>query len=68
MIKSDLAAKTAIKMDEVEVVCPTCNILILAESNETEIYCHECKCIIMQLPICAENINLRKGENHGVYT
>lgn len=62
------AKESASVPGDIEVTCPTCKTLILAESNETEIYCGECKCIVMQLLICTKDFNLKKGEKHGLHT
>ena len=51
----------------VEAVCPTCNSSIAAESDETEIYCDECKCVVFQLSICTKDFNQKGGKN-GLYT
>ena len=51
------AKESATDMDDIEVICPTYNTLIIAASNETEIYCDECKCIVMQLLICTKDFN-----------
>lgn len=59
--------ESAIWTSAVEVVCPICNTLIPAESDETEIYCDECKCVVFQLPICTRDFN-QKGGTHGLYT
>jgi len=59
--------ESAIWTSAVEAVCPTCNTIISAESDETEIYCEECKCVIFQLPICIKEFN-QKGGTHGLYT
>jgi len=68
MDNSNLAVNgSAILRDTVEAICPTCNTLISAESDETEIYCEECKCVIFQLPICIKELN-QKGGTHGLYT
>ena len=59
--------EAAILTSAVEAFCPTCNTLVSAESDETEIYCEECKCVIFQLPICVKEFN-KKGGTHGLYT
>ena len=59
--------EAAIPANAVEAICPTCNTLISAESDETEIYCDECKCVVFQLPICTRDFN-QKGGTHGLYT
>ncbi len=59
--------EAAIPANTVEVVCPICNTLIPAESDETEIYCDECKCVVFQLSICTRDFN-QKGGPHGLYT
>jgi hypothetical protein len=59
--------ESAILTSAVEAVCPTCNSSIAAESDETEIYCEECKCVIFQLPIYTKEFN-QKGEKNGLYT
>ena len=56
-----------IPANTVEAVCPVCNTLISAESDETEIYCDECKCVVFQLPICTKEFNHKGGKN-GLYT
>ena len=56
----------AIPADTVEAVCPICNSIIAAESDETEIYCEECKCVVFQLPICTRVFN-HKGGTHGIH-
>jgi hypothetical protein len=67
MDNSNLAVNgSAILRDTVEAVCPTCNTLISAETDETEIYCDECKCVVFQLPICTRDFNQKGGKN-GLY-
>ena len=46
----------------VEAVCPICNGRIAAESNETDIYCGDCKCVVFQLPIRINEFN-HKGDD-----
>jgi len=59
--------EAAIPANTVEAVCPICNTLIPAESDETEIYCDECKCVVFQLSICTKEFNQKGGKN-GLYT
>ncbi len=59
--------EAVIPANAVEAVCPICNTLISAESDETEIYCEDCKCVVFQLSICTRDFN-QKGGNHGLYT
>ena len=67
MDNSSLAIKKPdIPANTVEAVCPICNSIIAAESDETEIYCNECKCVVFQLPLCIKKFN-HKGGNHGIY-
>ena len=54
------AKESATGTGDIEAICPTCNTFIIAASNETEIYCDECKCIVMQLLICTKDFNLKK--------
>ena len=64
MDSSNLAiTESAILSSAVEAVCPTCNTLISAESDETEIYCEECKCVVFQLPIYTKEFNQKGGKN-----
>jgi len=62
MDNSNLAVtESAILASAVVTACPTCNNSIAAESEETEIYCDECKCVIFQSLICVKEFN-QKGE------
>jgi len=68
MGNSNLAVtESAILASAVETVCPTCNSSIAAESDEKEIYCDECKCVVFQLSICTKEFNQKGGKN-GLYT
>ena len=68
MDNSNLAVtESVILASAVETVCPTCNNSIAAESDETEIYCDECKCVVFQLPIYTKEFNQKGGKN-GLYT
>lgn len=68
MYTSSLAVNGSVTLSiAVEAVCPICNSSIVAESNETEICCDDCKCIVFQLPLCINEFN-HKGGTHGIYT
>jgi len=62
---NNMENEQAIGTDTVEAVCPNCNTVIATKSDKSEIYCNECKCVVMQLPICTKK---SKGDYHGLYT
>ena len=49
-----------------QIRCPVCDCIV-DESNETEVSCGDCKCVVLQLPIRINGFN-HKGGDHGIYT
>lgn len=43
--------------DVVEVTCPACGELTTSVSSNSEIHCKNCKCIVLQMPICTRRQN-----------
>jgi len=67
MGNSNLAVTGSVTLSiAVEAVCPICNSSIAAESNQTEICCGDCKCVVFQLPIRINGFNDKGGAN-GIY-
>ena len=37
----------------IEIQCPNCETIIIAEPDATDLYCQECKMIVLQNPLTA---------------
>ena len=46
-------AKQACWDSVIEIECPVCETVIVTEPDATDLYCQECKMIVMQNPLTA---------------